>query len=104
MHAEIAARRPELIALCRRFSVARLEVFGSMARNTDFDPARSDADFLVAFLPKARNDLTLFLDFREALEALLGRPIDLVEREAVEASRNFIRRHRILLDAEPIYG
>ena len=38
------------------------------------------------------------------MEALLGRPADLIEREAVEASRNFIRRRRILAEAERIYG
>jgi len=44
------------------------------------------------------------VDFKEALEALLGRPVDLVEREAVEASRNYIRRRRILTEAETVYG
>ena len=104
MHTEIAQRQPELAALCRRFGVVRLEVFGSAARSADFDLVHSDADFLVGFSPEARNDLTAFLDFREALETLLGRPVDLVEREAVEASRNFIRRRRILAEAEAVYG
>lgn len=104
MHAEIVKRRPELMAVCRRHGVARLEVFGSAVRSADFDSTRSDADFLVTFLAEARNDLAAFADFKEALEALLGRPVDLVEREAVEASRNFIRRRRILAEAEAVYG
>lgn len=104
MHAGIADRRADLAALCRRHGVARLEVFGSAARGAGFEPGRSDADFLVTFLPAARDDLTTFADFKEALEALLGRPVDLVEREAVEASRNYIRPRRILAEAEPIYG
>ena len=104
MHADIARRRGELIALCRRHGVARLEVFGSAARGADFQPGRSDADFLVTFTPAKRNDLNAFVDFREALEQLLGRPVDLVEREAVEASRNFIRRRRILAEAEAVHG
>ena len=102
MHADIANKRPELAALCRRHAVARLEVFGSAARGTDFDAARSDADFLVTFNPAARNDLAVFLDFKAALEALLGRAVDLVEREAVETSRNYIRRRRILAEAETV--
>jgi predicted nucleotidyltransferase len=81
-----------------------LEVFGSAARGVDFDHAGSDADFLVTFMPAARNDLAAFADFKDALESLLGRPVDLVEREAVEASRNFIRRRRILSEAEAVYG
>jgi hypothetical protein len=40
---------------------------------------------------------------RRASEALLGRPVDLVEREALEASRNYIRRRSILAEDEPIY-
>jgi predicted nucleotidyltransferase len=104
MHAEIAEKRLDLMALCRRYGVVRLEVFGSASRGGDFKPERSDVDFLVTFMPAARNDLAAFADFKEALEALLGRPVDLVEREAVEASRNYIRRRRILAEAETVYG
>jgi hypothetical protein len=104
MHTEISQRRPELAALCRRHAVVRLEVFGSAARGVDFDLARSDADFLVTFAPSARSDLAAIADFKDALEALLGRPVELVEREAIETSRNFIRRRRILAEAEPVCG
>jgi predicted nucleotidyltransferase len=104
MHAEVAEKRDALIALCRDFGVARLEVFGSAARGEDFDRAASDADFLVTFTPSARDDFAGFSDFKAALEALLHRPVDLVERPAIEASRNYIRRRRILAEAEPIYG
>jgi hypothetical protein len=104
MHTDIAERRSELAALCRRHGVARLEIFGSAARGADFDASRSDADFLVTFAPARRNDLGAFADFKDALESLLGLPVDLVEREAVEASRNFIRRRRILAEAEPVHG
>jgi predicted nucleotidyltransferase len=104
MHAEIVSKRDTIIALCRRHRVTRLELFGSAARGFDFRPDRSDADFLVTFAPELRNDLTAFAEFRDALQALLGRPVDLLEREAVEASRNFIRRRQILAQAEPLHG
>jgi predicted nucleotidyltransferase len=100
---DIAEKRDALAEICRRYGVERLEVFGSAAR-TDFDRARSDADFLVTFTPAARNELGGFADLKDALEKLLGRPVDLVEREAVEASRNFIRRRAILNEAETVYG
>jgi prevent-host-death family protein len=93
-----------LAALCARYGVSRLEVFGSAARGDDFDPERSDVDFLVTFETGARNDLGMFADFQRALEGLMGRPVDLVEREAVESSRNFIRRRRILDEARLVYG
>ena len=104
IQADIAERRNTLAAICRLHGVARLEVFGSAARGADFDPARSDADFLVTFEPAVRDDLGALLDLKDALEGLLGRPVDLIERETVEASRNFIRRQAILRDAKTIYG
>ncbi len=84
--------------------MARLEVFGSAARGAGFDPGRSDADFLVIFTPAARNNVATVTDFKDALKELLGRAVDLVERETVEASRNVIRRRAILGEAETVYG
>jgi|SRR5579863_4267375 uncharacterized protein len=104
MQADIDNKRDALAAICRRYGVARLEIFGSAARGAGFDPNRSDADFLVTFEPATRNDLAAFADLKEALEKLLERPVDLVEREALEASRNFIRRRAILKEAETVYG
>ena len=105
MQAEIEEKREAFAALCRRYGVARLEVFGSAARGIDFDPKRSDFDFLVEF--DQRSDvppLKQFFGFAEALEQLLGRSVNLVERAAIEKSRNYIRRRAILRDAETVYG
>lgn len=104
MHPDLAVKQSEIRDLCRRHGVARLEVFGSVARGEGFRPDDSDADFLVTFAPDRRDDLAAFADLKDALEAMLGRPVDLVEREAVESSRNFIRRQSILADAERIHG
>ena len=75
---------PQLKRLCRRFHVRRLELFGSAARD-DFDPERSDFDFLVEFDRQHRDALSLRTYFRlkEGLEALFGRPVDLVELGAI---------------------
>ena len=101
----IAAKRAEIAALCRKHHVRRLELFGSAARD-GFDPTRSDIDFLVEFDRAEPEATTLqsFLGLKNALESLLGRPIDLVDRKAVERSRNFIRRRGILSGVEPVYG
>ena len=104
MHATITDKSAELADLCRRYGVARLDVFGSAARGEGYDPARSDVDFLVTFTPAARDDLAGFSDFKDALEELFGRPVDLVERETVETSRNYLRRRAILAEAETVYG
>jgi len=47
MHPAIAQHRASIAAICLRYRISRLEVFGSAARADDFDPANSDADFLV---------------------------------------------------------
>lgn len=103
MHSLLIEKRAELAALCRKYHVVRLEVFGSAARGGDFDPARSDADFLVEFAAGSDPGLAGFLDLKESLAAVLGRGVDLVERRAVEQSRNYIRRRSILDMAETIY-
>jgi predicted nucleotidyltransferase len=80
----IEMRRRDIAELCERFHVNRLEVFGSAARGTDFDPARSDVDLLVTYEPStARPTLEEYFAFREQLEALFGRSVDLVMAGAV---------------------
>lgn len=50
MTSVIEQHREQLTALCRKYRVKRLEVFGSAARER-FDPSRSDIDLLVEFCP-----------------------------------------------------
>jgi hypothetical protein len=85
MHVEIESRREAIAALCRRYSVTRLEVFGSAARGDDFEPARSDADFLVEFDSNADlSALKQYFGFAEDLKQLLGRPVDLLSAGSIE--------------------
>ena len=80
----IEMRRRDIAELCRRFHVDRLEVFGSAARGSDFDPARSDVDLLVTYRSStSRPSLGEYFEFREQLEALFGHPVDLVMADAV---------------------
>jgi uncharacterized protein len=87
--------------LCRRHRLKSLALFGSAIRE-DFRPD-SDVDFLVEFSPEASPDFGQLLDIQAELERLVGHPVDLIERRAVEQSRNYIRRHQILSRLEPIY-
>jgi predicted nucleotidyltransferase len=98
----IVAKKAELEALCRRHHVRRLDVFGSAARG-DFDPAKSDIDFLVEFDRSNPDSMTLhsFLGLKDSLEALLGRPVDLVEPGAV---RNPYIKASIERSREPVFG
>ncbi len=88
----IEGHRAELAELCRRHHVLRLALFGSATRD-DFDPQRSDLDFLVDFesLPPGEHADSYF-GLLEGLESLLGRPVDLVESSTL---RNPYRRQEI---------
>ena len=78
MNAIIENNRSQIEALCARFGVLRLEVFGSAAGD-GFDPGRSDVDFLLDFGEKYDPSLARrYFGLKEALEALLGRSVDLV--------------------------
>jgi predicted nucleotidyltransferase len=75
----------ELIALCRKFHVAKLELFGSAAGDDGFDPAKSDLDFLVEFQPLEPEDhADSYMDLLSDLKRLFGRRVDLVETRAVD--------------------
>ena len=103
MIADIAQHREELRDLCRRFHVRRLAVFGSAARQADFDPARSDLDFLVEFDSAAPEALSLktYLGLKDALETLFGRKVDLVEPGAI---RNPYLKADIERSREPVFA
>ncbi|HEY3397202.1 MAG TPA: nucleotidyltransferase domain-containing protein [Armatimonadota bacterium] len=79
----LETHRAALEELCRRYGVARLEVFGSAAEG-DFDPQRSDVDFIVEFAPGTELGAWLerYFALREDLAALIGRPVDLVMSHA----------------------
>ncbi len=83
MHPAIAQHHAGISAICQRYRIRRLEVFGSAARADDFDPGRSDADFLVEFASDVQPGLGTFFGAKAALETLLGRGVDLVEPGAV---------------------
>lgn len=86
-----AAAIPDTLpALCRRFNVARLDLFGSAADGR-FDPTSSDLDFLVEFyeMPSTVYADTYF-GLRNALAGLFGREVDLVTAPALK--NPFLRR------------
>jgi uncharacterized protein len=86
---------------CHRWKVKELALFGSILRD-DFRPD-SDVDFLVTFEEESRWSLFDMIDMQDELKEILGREVDLVERQAVERSENYIRRRHILQSLEPVY-
>ena len=101
MNPLIVKNRDRLAELCRRHHVQRLELFGSAARD-DFDPATSDLDFLVEFLPlKSGQHFDAYFGLLEGLEGLYGRPVDLVVDRAIRNPyfRESVDRSRAVLYA-----
>jgi hypothetical protein len=83
MHPLIQDKLPQIAELCRRYHVRRLDLFGS-ALGERFDPARSDVDFVLEYLPEAKAHYPeVYFSLKEDLEALLGRHVDLVMINAV---------------------
>jgi predicted nucleotidyltransferase len=80
MIAEIEQVLPQIADLCRRHHVRSLDVFGSAASGELFDPSQSDVDFVVEFEERAALGpwLSEYFRFKEALEELCGRSVDLV--------------------------
>lgn len=86
-------------SLCDRHKVRELYLFGSIV--TDRFSDSSDIDILIQF-----GNITVdqyfdnYMDFKDELEKLLGRPIDIVENQAI---RNPIFRRIVDRDKKLIY-
>ena len=84
MVAAIESNREAIAALCRKYGVIRMDVFGSVLRD-DYDPDRSDVDLLVDF--EARDPYAIaeaYFDMLDELRELLGGPVDLVMSGAIK--------------------
>ena len=77
MIALVEDKREAIVALCERYGVRRLSVFGSAVTGT-FDPATSDVDFLVDLGEYDDRVGRRFMRVIVALEDLMGRRIDVV--------------------------
>jgi uncharacterized protein with HEPN domain/predicted nucleotidyltransferase len=83
---------------CRRWDVAELSLFGSLARG-DFRED-SDADVLVTFREGVSRSIEDHVLMLEQLREIFGREVDLVQERLLE---NPYRRHNILLDKKVLY-
>ena len=101
MRARISIDRRAIAEFCGKWKITELAFFGSVLRD-DFRPD-SDVDVLVSFADDARWGLFDLVHMEDELGAILGRRVDLVERKAVEAGANYIRRRHILRSLEPVY-
>jgi predicted nucleotidyltransferase len=93
-------RRTEIAALCEKYGVKRLDLFGSAA-GEGFDPQASDLDFVVSFEEQDPSNLFhRYFGLTEDLQDLFGRDVDLVMEGALQKSPRFARnveKSRVLL-------
>jgi predicted nucleotidyltransferase len=86
--------RDEILRLAARYGATDVRVFGSVARGEAHE--ESDVDFLVR-MESSRSIFDLAALVAE-LEALLGRPVDVVPDDAIY----WLLRRRILSEAQPL--
>jgi hypothetical protein len=92
----------QIAEFCQKWQVSELALFGSVLRD-DFRPD-SDIDILVQFSPDAHPTFSTLDQMETELKTLCNRDIDLVTRQGIESSRNYLRRHEILSSAQVIYA
>jgi predicted nucleotidyltransferase len=96
----VLRQSPELIALCRLYSVRTLSIFGSSARE-EATPL-SDVDLLIEFEPGRSPSLAGFARLKAVLHQTLGvHSIDLATTSIV---RNPYRHRAILGNLKPLYA
>lgn len=96
----IARHREELKNLCFKHHVEELYVFGSIL--TEFFKDESDIDFLVKFgNVDSYEYFDNYMDFKESLEELFDRDVDLVEMQTL---KNPILIRSINKNKSKIYG
>ena len=86
---------------CQRWTICEFSLFGSVLRD-DFQDD-SDIDVLIVFEPDANPTILDIVQMKNELKEIFGRDVDLVTKDIVEQSENYIRRQRILNSAQIIY-
>jgi predicted nucleotidyltransferase/DNA-binding HxlR family transcriptional regulator len=99
-HTKLHIPRGRLAALCRKYKIHKLSLFGSAARN-ELTP-ESDIDLLVEFSPQSDVSLLVIPALQEELSALFGgRTVDVATPEILD---NPFRRDAILAELRTLYA
>jgi len=92
----------KIAEFCHKWQVTELALFGSVLRD-DFRP-NSDIDVMVQFHPDACPTFRTLDQMQAELQTIFNREVDLITRQGIEMSRNYLRRHEILSSAQVIYA
>jgi predicted nucleotidyltransferase len=97
----ILDRREDVHRLCMKLSISELCVFGSAIR-ADFNPQKSDLDFLVEFEdPGAPGISDRYFALADGLEKIFQRPVGLVTRQSI---KNRIFREAVNSTSQSLYA
>jgi uncharacterized protein len=99
---QIIIPQTEIAAFCRRWRIQELSLFGSVL--DEHFRSDSDIDVLVDFAPDASYGFRQLTAMQDELEAIFGRPVDLIDKRAIQESPNYIRRREILGSAQVIHA
>lgn len=92
----------KIAQFCRKWQVTEFALFGSVLRD-EFRPD-SDIDVMVQFHPDAHPTFSTLDQMEAELKTIFHRDIDLITRQGIETSRNYLRRQEILSSAQVIYA
>ncbi len=103
MNSIVKDKLPQIVELCKKYRVVRMYLFGSAARDTDFDPKTSDIDLLYTFSPELTIDEygDNFFELMWALDELFGRQVDMTAEKSLS---NPYLIESINRDKQLIYG
>lgn len=99
---QIAVPVEEIAEFCRRWHIQEFALFGSVLKENFRN--NSDVDVLVTFAPDEAYSFLQLTIMQEELEKIFGRPVDLIDKQGVQESPNYIRRRDILGSAQVIYA
>ena len=98
MSLDLDAVQDQIAELCRRYGIAELSMFGSVARGDDRPD--SDVDLLYVSASDSKSSLWELWDLRDELAQLLGRKVDLVPKNSL----HWVIRDLVLTDARLVYA
>ena len=84
----------EIAEFCQKWNIEELALFGSVL--SDRFHAESDIDILLSFQPNSRQGLLTLAKIKHELESILSRDVDIVLKEAILKSDNWIHRASLL--------
>jgi predicted nucleotidyltransferase len=92
----------KIAEFCHKWQLTEFALFGSVLRD-DFRP-NSDIDVMVQFHPNTHPTFLTLELMETELKTIFHRDVDLITRQGIETSRNYLRRHEILSSVQVIYA